>query len=135
MAERTDQKTRPLLPRLPQLRGITRTPSLKVASSLDTIADNHQRTDTVTDPQIVCPSCRTQIKLTESLAAPLIAETRRKLDQQLAAREADFGRREALLKEAQEQIARARETVEEQVAAKLKTERFSIAEDGAVQHR
>ncbi|WP_084302673.1 hypothetical protein [Bradyrhizobium sp. WSM2254] len=25
----------------------------------------------MTDPQIVCPSCRTEIKLTESLAAPL----------------------------------------------------------------
>jgi hypothetical protein len=29
------------------------------------------------EPQIVCPNCHTEIKLTESLAAPLIAETRK----------------------------------------------------------
>jgi hypothetical protein len=44
----------------------------------------------VTDPQIVCPTCRTEIKLTESLAAPMIAETRRQFEHQLAAKEADF---------------------------------------------
>jgi len=32
----------------------------------------------VTDPQIVFPYCHTEIKLTDSLAAPLIAETRRR---------------------------------------------------------
>lgn len=62
----------------------------------------------MTDPQFVCPSCRAEIKLTESLAAPLIAETRRKFDEQLAAKEADFGRREELLKQASEEIAKAR---------------------------
>ncbi|WP_036022180.1 DUF2130 domain-containing protein [Bradyrhizobium yuanmingense] len=89
----------------------------------------------MTDPQIVCPSCRTEIKLTESLAAPLIAETRRKFDQQLAAKEADFGRREALLKQAGEEIAKARQTVDEQVAAKLKAERSSIVEEEAKRAR
>lgn len=89
----------------------------------------------MTDPQIVCPTCSTQIKLTESLAGPLIAETRRKLDQQLAAKEADFGRREALLKQAQEEIGKARAAVDEQVAAKLKKERSSIAEAEAKRAR
>jgi hypothetical protein len=51
----------------------------------------------MTDPQIVCPNCRTEIRLTESLAAPLIAETRQQFEAQLAAKEADFGRREARL--------------------------------------
>lgn len=85
----------------------------------------------MTDSQIVCPSCRAEIKLTESLAAPLIAKTRRKFDQQLAAKEADFGRREALLKQASEEIAKARESVEEQVATKLKAERSNIVENGS----
>jgi hypothetical protein len=30
----------------------------------------------MTDPTLTCPTCRTEIKLTESLAAPLIADTR-----------------------------------------------------------
>jgi hypothetical protein len=29
----------------------------------------------MTDPTLTCPNCRTEIKLTESLAAPLIADT------------------------------------------------------------
>ena len=31
-----------------------------------------------------CPTCKTEIKLTESLAAPLIESTRRQFEQQLA---------------------------------------------------
>jgi hypothetical protein len=82
----------------------------------------------MTDPQIVCPNCRTEIRLTESLAAPLIAETRRQFEAQLAAREADFGRREAGLKKTQEDLARAREAIDDQVATKLKSERAAIVE-------
>ena len=29
----------------------------------------------MTEPTIICPNCKTEIKLTESLAAPLIAAT------------------------------------------------------------
>jgi hypothetical protein len=60
----------------------------------------------MTDPQIVCPNCHTEIRLTESLAAPLIAETRRQFEAQLAAREADFGLREAGLKKTQEDLTK-----------------------------
>ena len=31
----------------------------------------------MTEPTITCPHCKTEIKLTESLAAPLIESTRR----------------------------------------------------------
>jgi len=30
----------------------------------------------MTEPTIICPNCRTEIKLTESLAAPLLEATR-----------------------------------------------------------
>jgi hypothetical protein len=89
----------------------------------------------VTDPQIVCPNCRTEIRLTEQLAAPLIAETRRKFDQQLAAKEADFGRRESVLKKAQDELAQARATIDAQVNAKLKSERVAIAQAEAARAR
>jgi hypothetical protein len=89
----------------------------------------------MTDPQIVCPNCRTEIRLTEQLAAPLIAETRRKFDQQLAAKEADFGRRESALRKAQDELAQARATVDEQVTAKLKSERAQIAQAEAARAR
>ena len=37
----------------------------------------------MTEPTITCPSCKSEIKLTESLAAPLIAATRKQFEQQL----------------------------------------------------
>ena len=89
----------------------------------------------MTDPQIVCPNCRTEIRLTEQLAAPLIAETRRKFDQQLAAKEADFGRRESVLKKAQDELAQARATIDAQVNAKLKSERTAIVQAEAARAR
>jgi len=89
----------------------------------------------MTGPQIVCPNCRTEIRLTEQLAAPLIAETRRKFDQQLAAKEADFGRRESALRKAQDELAQARAGIDEQVTAKLKSERAAIAQAEAARAR
>lgn len=89
----------------------------------------------MTGPQIVCPNCRTEIKLTEQLAAPLIEETRRSFEKQLAAKEADFGRRESVLKKAQDDITQARAAIDEQVAAKLKAERGAVAQAEAVKAR
>ncbi|MBR1302180.1 DUF2130 domain-containing protein [Bradyrhizobium sp. AUGA SZCCT0042] len=89
----------------------------------------------MTDPQIVCPKCSTEIKLTESLAAPMIAASRKQFEAQLAAKEADFGRREAHLKQTQVDLVKAREAIDEQVAAKLRTERAAIAETEAKKAR
>jgi hypothetical protein len=111
------------------------TPVLGNLANPATFGIDMHRTKTVTEPQIVCPNCQTEIKLTESLAAPLIAETRRQFEQQLAAKEADFGRREATLKNTQEDLAKAREAIDEQVATRLKAERASITETEAKKAR
>src|SRR5664279_2791740 len=84
--------------------------------------------DMMSEPQIVCPNCRTAIKLTESLAAPLIAETRKRFEQQLVQKEADFSKREAALRQTQNELAKAREAINDEVAKKLKAERATIAE-------
>lgn len=47
----------------------------------------------MTEPTITCPKCKTEIKLTESLAAPLIESTRREFEQQLAQKDADIAER------------------------------------------
>jgi hypothetical protein len=36
------------------------------------------------DPTITCPNCKTEIRLTESLAAPLIESTRRQYEKRIA---------------------------------------------------
>jgi hypothetical protein len=89
----------------------------------------------MTGPLIVCPSCKIEIKITEQLAAPLIAETRRQFEQQLAQKEIDFGRRETALKTAEGDLAKARSAIEQQVAEKLATERASMAATEAAKAR
>src|SRR5687767_13357324 len=79
------------------------------------------------EPTITCPNCRQEVKLTESLAAPLIEATKRQFEQRLAQQEAQVGQREAALREQQAAVAKARESIDEQVAAKLKTERAAVA--------
>ena len=53
------------------------------------------------EPTLTCPNCRTEIKLTEPLAAPLIADTRKRYEDQLARKEADVATREAAIREQQ----------------------------------
>lgn len=83
------------------------------------------------EPVIHCPTCSTEIKLTESLAAPLIAETRRQFERTLAAKDAEVAKREAALKSREGELAAAKASIDEQVAAKVKAERAAIAADEA----
>src|ERR1700737_4465038 len=82
----------------------------------------------MSDPLIVCPKCSTPIKLTDSLAAPLIAKTRRQFEQQLAQKDADFAKREVSLRKSQKALAKAREAIDDEVAKRLQIERVSITE-------
>ena len=45
--------------------------------------------------RIICPNCKTEIKFTECLAAPLIEFTRRQYQKQLARKDADIAKRDA----------------------------------------
>src|ERR1700677_3234905 len=87
----------------------------------------NSETRTMTEPTIICPNCRSEIKLTESLAAPLIADTRKRYDEQLARKETEVASREAAIRDQQAQIAAARDAIDAEVAAKLDQERGRIA--------
>jgi hypothetical protein len=69
------------------------------------------------------------------LAAPLIAETRKNFEQQLARKETEFGKREASLRQSQQEVARAREAIDEEVTKRLGTERSAIVEAEAAKAR
>src|SRR5437763_10742496 len=84
-------------------------------------------TSAMTEPTLTCPTCRTEIKLTESLAAPLIADTRRHYEDQLVRKEAEVAAREAAIREQHAQIAAARDSIDAQVAAKVDEEGVRIA--------
>jgi len=83
----------------------------------------------VTEPTITCPKCQNEIKLTESLAAPLIASTKREFESRLTAQNAEFTKKEQALREREAMLAKERESVDHQIAEKLKLERAKIAAD------
>ena len=62
------------------------------------------------EPTIMCPQCKTEIKLTESLAAPLLAEVKRQFEQRLAQKDIDLAKREQLLNERAESIEKTKAT-------------------------
>ena len=85
----------------------------------------------MSEPTIICPSCKTEIKLTESLAAPLIESTRHDYEKRLAQKDTDIAKRESGLREREEAIAKSKERLDEEVAEKIRLERGKIAADEA----
>lgn len=85
----------------------------------------------MTEPTIICPQCKTEIKLTESLVAPLLEATKRDFEQRLAQKEAEAAKREVALRERETALAKEQAMLEEQVADKLKLERGKIAAEEA----
>ena len=84
----------------------------------------------MTEPTITCPACKAEIKLTESLAAPLIESTRRQFEQQLAQKDSDIAKREQAMREKEKQLVEDKrkldDQVADQVAAQLKAERTRV---------
>jgi hypothetical protein len=83
----------------------------------------------MTEPTITCPNCRTEVKLTDSLAAPLIEATRTQYEQKLAVKEAEIAARETSVRKQREDLTKDRESIDEIVKARLNTEREAIAAD------
>jgi hypothetical protein len=82
--------------------------------------------DAAHEPTLRCPNCNHEIRLTESLAAPLLAETRERFQEQLAIKDAEVSRKTEALRLEREQLARDREQVEEQVSRRLASERGQL---------
>src|SRR3972149_445049 len=83
------------------------------------------------EPTIICPHCMTEIKLTESLAAPLLETVRRDYEQRLTQKETDMVKREQALTESAQSLERAKAAFDQQVAEKLQQERGRIAAEEA----
>ncbi|HEX8524972.1 MAG TPA: DUF2130 domain-containing protein [Tepidisphaeraceae bacterium] len=81
------------------------------------------------EPTITCPNCQTDIKLTDTLAAPLLESKKREFDQRLAQHNADVQKREQAMKLREEQLLREKQSVDAAVAEKLKAEREKLARE------
>ncbi len=83
------------------------------------------------EPIVACPKCQTEIKLTESLAAPLVAATRREYEQRLALKDSECEQREATLRKGEQLLARQKEEFAARIEERLKAEREKICADEA----
>ena len=85
----------------------------------------------MTEPTIIRPNCKTEIKLTESLAGPLIESTRKQFERQLAQKDSEIAQREQGVRDKEKQLADIRNKLDEQVAnqveEQLKKDRAKIA--------
>ena len=71
------------------------------------------------EPVINCPECKAEIKLTETLAGPLVAATRKEFEEEAA-------KRELAIKQREEEISKAQKSINEQVSKTLEKERIAI---------
>lgn len=89
----------------------------------------------MTEPTIICPNCKTEIRLTESLAQPLIEATRREYEQRLSEKDAAMAKRDTALREREEALLKAKESVDNEIASRLKQERAKIEKEEAAKAR
>ena len=85
----------------------------------------------MSDMIIACPTCSTQIPLTESLAAPLLNATKQKHERELAQKDRDLEGREKAVRDQQAALQQERASIDDKVAEKLDAERKRIAADEA----
>ncbi len=81
----------------------------------------------MTEPTITCPHCNMEIKLTESLAAPIVASIRKDYEQRLNQKDAEVATRESKLREREMALLKEKESIEDIVADKVKQERAKIS--------
>jgi hypothetical protein len=89
----------------------------------------------MTEPMIVCPTCKTTIKLTDSLALPLIESTRKEYEQKIGQLKADIDGREAEVLKHRVSLAKERESIDAEIAERLNSERTRLTEDATKKAR
>src|SRR5215813_10504273 len=83
------------------------------------------------EPTVICPQCKSEIKLTESLAAPLLESIRRDYEQRLTQKDTDIAKREKTLHEREAGLQKQKETMDDQIAQKIQQEQARIAAEEA----
>jgi hypothetical protein len=83
------------------------------------------------EPTITCPSCKSDIKLTESLAGPLVEQTRRQFVEQLNEKDRLVEKVQADIAAEKKRVELERQAIEATVAARMDDARKQIATDEA----
>jgi hypothetical protein len=89
----------------------------------------------MTDPTITCPHCKTEIKLNESLAAPLIAATKQQFETQLAQKDHAIAAREQEIRQKEKVLVDEKRNLDDKIASqvseKLKIESARVVAEEA----
>ncbi len=85
----------------------------------------------MTEPVIKCPKCENEIKLTESLAAPLLEATKKDYEKRISEAELKMSKREEVIRKQQQQVADAQKAIEQQVNVKLEEAKKNIVAEEA----
>lgn len=85
----------------------------------------------MTEPTITCPKCQGEIKLTESLASPLVEQTRRAFAEQLSAKDAQIAKVQAEIAAEKTRLEAQRRGIDATLATRLDAERKKIIQDEA----
>ena len=83
------------------------------------------------EPTVFCPQCKSEIKLTESLAAPLLESVRRDYEQRLSRKDAEISKREKFLNERAESIEKTKQNLDHEIEQKLRSQRARIIAEEA----
>jgi hypothetical protein len=94
-----------------------------------------ERNEPMVSPVMNCPYCQKEIKLTESLAAPLLEATRKEYEKKLSDKDTEIGRREAAVRKQEKAVADAKKQIEDQVTERVRAERQKIATEEAKKAR
>lgn len=81
----------------------------------------------MSEPTITCPNCRTDIKLTESLAQPLIEATRARYEEALSAKDAEVAKRETALRAMKDALEKDKADLQAEITERVAQERVKIA--------
>jgi hypothetical protein len=89
----------------------------------------------MSEPTIVCPNCKTEIRLTESLAAPLIEATRKQFDAKLAEKDKQITAKEKAISEREAELKAKGDSLEDEVSKRMVEQRKKIVADEAKKAR
>ncbi len=81
------------------------------------------------EPTIVCPKCSHDIKLTESLAAPLLTAAKEEFEKKISEKELEISKRENSIKDQEKILKEAKSQIDEEVRKKLESARAEIAKE------
>ena len=81
----------------------------------------------MSEPSINCPECGTEIKLTESLAGPIIAATRKEFEDKIRLKDEAISKQKAALQSEFEKLDKARENLDEEVQKEVDSVTVKIA--------